>query len=65
MPDLILRPSGVSERPWSLQLRYHESLGETEYITIARVSRRVADEIIKAGAARWLFGAPKDATSDR
>ena len=63
MPDLILRPSGLlkSDNPlWALQLRYHESLGETEYHTIARVSDRVAREIIKAGGAYWLFGDPDE-----
>jgi hypothetical protein len=61
MPDLILRPAGGPEpvtKPWALQLRYHESLGETEYTTIARVSDAVAREIIRAGAAFWLFGDP-------
>ena len=57
MPDLILRPSGLSpDKPWALQLRYHESLGETEYYTVARVSDPVAHEIARAGAAYWLFG---------
>lgn len=59
MPDLILRPSEVHpDRPWALQLRYHESLGETEYHTVARVSEEVAREIVKAGAVRWLLGDP-------
>ncbi len=61
MPDLILRPAGgpePSDKKWALQLRYHESLGETEYITIARVTDPAAREIIKAGAAFWLFGDP-------
>lgn len=62
MPDLVLRPSGQPDpkRAWSLQLRSHESLGETEYYTVARVSEGVAREIIKAGAAFWLFGEPKE-----
>lgn len=59
MPDLILRPSGIPEKPWSLQLRYHESLGETEYLTLARVSEETAREIIEAGEPYWLFGEPK------
>jgi hypothetical protein len=59
MPDLILRPSGLEGgKPWSLQLRYHESLGETEYDTIADVSDEVAREIIRAGKPFWLFGDP-------
>ena len=60
MPDLILRPSNSAEKPWALQLRYHESLGETEYYTIARVSREMADEIIRAGAPIWLYGEPRE-----
>lgn len=61
MPDLILRPSGLIDgKPWALQLRYHEGLGETEYRTIARVSDDVAREIIKAGAPEWLFGDPDE-----
>jgi len=62
MPSLILRPSGLPEakgRPWALQVRYHESLGETEYYTLAYVSDPVARDIIKAGAPYWLFGEPK------
>ncbi len=61
MPDLILRPSTLRpDRPWALQLRYHDSYGETEYQTIARVSHGTAREIIKAGTAFWLFGDPDD-----
>jgi hypothetical protein len=61
MVDLILRPSGLEEKhnkPWSLQLRWHESLGETEYRTLAKVDDDTAREIIRAGACGWLFGAP-------
>ena len=58
MPDLILRPStNVPGKPWALQLRHHGP-AETEYHTIARVSDEIAREIIKAGAAFWLFGDP-------
>lgn len=56
--SLILRPSGVDKYPWSLQLRFHESVGETEYHTIAHVSDHTAREIIEAGNASWLFGDP-------
>lgn len=58
---ILLRPSGIEERhnkPWSLQLRYHESCGPTEYYTIANVSDDVAQAIISAGAPEWLFGEP-------
>lgn len=60
MPNLILRPSGLTEnhRKWALQLRYHESLGETEYYNIAFVSEDMAREIVDAGKPDWLFGAP-------
>lgn len=60
MPNLILRPSSNVEKPWALQLRYRESLGETEYYTIARVSREAADEIIRAGTPIWLFDEPRE-----
>lgn len=61
MPDLILRPSGLHEKfnkPWSLQIRYHDGLGETAYVTLARVSDDIAKDIIRAGKADWLFGEP-------
>ena len=64
MPDLILRPTALIEgKPWALQLRYYESLGEIEYVTLARVTEERAREIIKAGAAFWLFGEPKEASN--
>lgn len=56
MVDLILRPSTlVKDKPWALQLRYHESLGETEYATITRVSDETAKEIVRAGKPEFLF----------
>lgn len=61
MVDLILRPSGFEEKhkkPWALQLRFHESCGETEYHTLCRVNDETAKEIIRAGAPEWLFGEP-------
>lgn len=61
MVDLILRPSGLAEKfnkPWSLQLRSHESCGETEYMTLARVDDNIAQTIIRGGAPTWLFGEP-------
>ncbi len=68
MPDLVLRPAGGPpphdhSKAWALQLRWHESLGEVEYRTIARVSEPVAREIIAAGAAFWLFGDPAERKS--
>lgn len=61
MSDLILRPSEiVPGKPWALQIRYHESVGETEYVTIACVTEETAREIIRAGASFWLFGDPDD-----
>ena len=61
MPDLILRPSTLlPDKPWALQLRYHESCGPTEYHTIARVSADIAREIVRAGTPFWLFGDPDD-----
>ncbi|MFG1429200.1 hypothetical protein [Roseixanthobacter glucoisosaccharinicivorans] len=61
MVDLILRPSGLEEKhdkPWSLQLRNHSSVGEVEYLTLACVSDDTAREIVAAGNSRWLFGEP-------
>ena len=59
MADLVLRPSTLSpEKPWCLQLRWHECCGPTEYLTVARVSDEVARDIIRAGAPTWLFGDP-------
>ena len=61
MVDLVLRPSSlVKDRPWALQLRWHESLGETEYRTLVNVTEATAREIIRAGGARWMFGEPPD-----
>lgn len=59
MVDLILRPSALSADPrrrWALQLRWHESFGETEYHTVARITDGVADEIMRAGKPCYLFG---------
>ena len=63
--DLILRPRivHIQDNPvqrYALQLRYHESLGETEYYDIASVPLNVAQEIVRAGPAIWLFGEPKE-----
>lgn len=57
MVDLVLRPSGLEDpqRKWSLQLRWHESVGETEYHTLARINDDLADEVIRAGKADYLF----------
>ncbi|MDP9590638.1 UNVERIFIED_ORG: putative circularly permuted ATP-grasp superfamily protein [Shinella zoogloeoides] len=61
MPDLILRPSTLVEgKPWALQLRYHESVGPTEYFTITRVSDELGRSIVDAGAPFFLFGDPKE-----
>jgi hypothetical protein len=61
MVDLILRPSGLIEkinRPWSLELRSHESCGQTEYRTLVCVDDNTAQTIIPAGAPYGLFGEP-------
>jgi hypothetical protein len=65
MVDLIIRKCGLSkEKPFVLQLRYHESYGEVEYYHIAQITERVAREIIAAGGAFWLFGDPDEAEDD-
>ncbi|MDH0125473.1 hypothetical protein N7376_15805 [Brucella intermedia GD04153] len=63
MADLVLRPSNDPAKPFSLQLRKHDSLGETGYFTLCRVTREIADEIISAGGAFWLFGEPKEGSN--
>jgi hypothetical protein len=62
MADLVLRPSNNPDKPYALQLRKHDSLGETAYLTLCRVTAETADEIIDAGRAFWLFGPPKNKT---
>lgn len=59
--DLILRPSTLVEgKPWALQLRYHDSVGPTDYHTITRVSDETARSIVDAGAPFFLFGDPPE-----
>jgi hypothetical protein len=60
MPNLILRASGLDDpqNEFALQLRYHDSVGETDYLTLKHVSREIADDIVAAGACTWLFGRP-------
>ena len=53
--DIILRPSGRSDKSWSLQLRNHASVGETEYFTIAHIGKDLAFAI-----DRYPFGAGKE-----
>ncbi len=65
MADLVLRPSGIPDRPWSLQLRYHDCCGPTEYLTLTRVSEERAREIVHAGAPFWLFGDPDEKQGQR
>ena len=65
MPDLILRPriihtDGAPVTKYALQLRFYESLGETEYYDIAVISLDVARDIVRSGAPSWLFGEPKE-----
>lgn len=56
MPDLIIRPSGRPHpQDWVMQLRYHESLGETEYVDIKHMSADMAREVLKAGEPFLLF----------
>lgn len=61
MVDLILRPSTIDPKnSFALQLRFHESLGETEYYTLCRISAGIADDIVRAGAPDFLFDEPED-----
>ena len=47
------------------RVRYHDSLGPTEYRTLCYVSEDVAREIVNAGGAIWLFGEPAGAPDGR
>lgn len=61
MVDLILRPSTIDPKnSFALQLRFHESLGETEYYTLCRISMVIADDIVRAGAPYFMFNEPED-----
>lgn len=61
MADLILRPSTVVPgKPWALQMRYHESCGETEYHTVTHVSDELAFAMVDAGEPSFLFGDPRE-----
>lgn len=58
---MILRPSSLSADPrvrWALQLRYHDSCGETENVALCRMSDATAEEIARAGGAYWHFDDP-------
>lgn len=59
MADLILRKwwAAPPERPYALQLRHHD-LGGTDYRDLCYVHESTAYEIVEAGQAFWLFGAP-------
>lgn len=68
MPTLILRPSGIEEKydkPWSLQLRYHNSVGPTQYHTLCHVNDETAQQIVEAKGATWLFGKPDWSERDK
>lgn len=66
MTDLIVRPSGhPAPKEYSLQLRWHDSCGPTEYATIAYISEDTAREIVGAGKPYWLFGDPLDKEAAR
>lgn len=61
MANLVIRPSGQpAPREWSLQLRWHDSVGPTRYQTLCRMDRETAEDVIEAGRAEWPFGPPKD-----
>ena len=61
MSELILRPSKrYPDRPCALEIRIHESLGPTEYISLCHVTRGIADYLVDhMKVASWLFGEPK------
>lgn len=61
MPNLILRPSNLADKnhKWVLQLRYHESYGETEYVDIKHMSAEMARDILAAKTVELLFPGKK------
>lgn len=65
MVDLILRnaPQG-GKKPVEVQLRYHESLGPTEYVHVCYTTLHIAREMVRAKGAFWLFGDPHPETTD-
>lgn len=52
MLSLILRATRHPNR-YSLSIRRHESVGETEYETLCMVSKRQADDIMRTGCVTW------------
>jgi hypothetical protein len=61
MLSLILRATQQPNR-YSLSIRRHESVGETEYETLCMVSRRQADDIMRTGAVMWHGPKPWEGT---
>ena len=59
MADLILRPDGLKEDHYALQIRHHDCCGPTDYETITRgLTEAQARDIVDCGAPFWLFGDP-------
>lgn len=60
MPNLVLWPISqpTDDKDYVLRLRYHDCVGETEYVDITRVSTEMAKEIEHAGAAYFMFDHP-------
>jgi hypothetical protein len=57
---LCIMPSGlpgVRNKPWAMVLRAHDLSG-TDYQTLVCLDDETAREVIEAGRATWLYGAP-------
>ena len=66
MPDLIIRPSERNkDKPYALELRFHDCCGPTEYQSLCHVNEETARNIIEAGKAEWLFGDPRISKSHK
>jgi hypothetical protein len=62
MVDLVVRPSGLpAPKDWVLQLRFHDSVGPTEYSDVAFMSEEKAKACVEAGGPFYLFGDPAKA----
>jgi hypothetical protein len=57
MTDLILRKDNkVPDKPYHLQLRFHDCIGPTEYQHLCFCDADTAQAIVDAGKAYWFCG---------
>jgi hypothetical protein len=60
MPNLVLRATGHPNQQfaYSLSIRRHESVGETEYERLCFISKRQANEVMRTGVVTWHGAKP-------